>query len=343
MSILSAWADLSRESLVPMQVSLEMTYRCNERCSHCYLATYDDRADGRPPLTLEEWIRVLDQLQEAGTLMLVLLGGEAMLHPHFWAIAEAASLRGFGVNLISNGLLIDDRAADRFRELNFLNVTLSLYSQQAGIHDLMTRRRGSHARTLAALERLRARGISVGLNCLLTGENIDEVFELWEWARSEKLEIRFDPMVTPKLDGTLGSTVTRASTEQILAFYRGMKKRESGYGPVAFGAETDPVCNAGRGKAAVNPYGDLLTCLEVREPLGNLRDHTFQQLWHSPQAEAVRAPRVRDLQFDTACGAGSFCDHCPGVARAETGDGMKPVPFLMEVASVRRQAWEERA
>ncbi len=340
MSILSDFREVTQEKLIPLQVTLELTYRCNERCGHCYLATYDDRADGRPTLTLSEWQRILDELALAKTLYLILIGGEAMMHPQFWGIAEYGAKRNFVLSLITNGLLVDERAADRFSDLNFYQVTVSFYSLDPAIHDRMTRRVGSHAATQAAIKRLQKKGVGVGLNCLLTRENIEGCFELEAWAKANGLVIQFDPMVTPKSDASLASTVTRASRAQLTTYFTTLKQLGRGHGPQPKAEAVDPVCNAGRGKCAVNPYGDLLTCLEVREAIGNLREKSFADLWHSPKAQELRGYRVRDLKFDSSCGDGAFCDHCPGMAGAEVGDRMAPIPFLMELAQIKRQVFE---
>lgn len=323
-----------------MQVTLELTYRCNERCSHCYLATYDDAADGRPPLRGEEWERILGELAEAGSLLLVLIGGEAMLHKDFWRIAEQGAKKGFALSLITNGLLIDDSVADRMAALKFYNVSVSLYSLDPTIHDTMTRRKGSHARTVAAIKRLKARGVPVGINCLLTRANIEGYFELERWARELGVQIGFDALVTAKSDSSLGSTATRAEPAQLFKFFRELHAQGRGPQPLPTSEPDDPVCNAGRGKAAVNVYGDLLTCLEVRDPIGNLREHSFAELWGSEKAQALRSLKAKELKFEASCGDGSFCDHCPGMARAETGDPLSPVPFLMELARIKRQVFE---
>lgn len=339
--ILTSLRDRSSSLLIPMQATLELTYRCNERCTHCYLATYDDQADGRPPLSIQEWQGILDQLADAGTFTVVLIGGEAMMHPHFWAITEHASRRAFAISLITNGLLIDDRAADRMAEIGFYDVTISLYALKAELHDRMTSRKGSHARTLAAIDRLRARKVNVGVNCLLTRENIDSYFELEAWAHAHGIPVKFDPMVTGKSDGSLGSTATRATPEQLLRFYSTLKAQGRGPSPMPVSEADDPLCNAGRGKCAVNPYGDLLTCLEVRDPIGNFREASFNQLWHSPKAQRLRGDRTQDLKFDSSCGDGQFCDHCPGMAASETGDRLAPVPFLMDLARIKRMVFEQ--
>lgn len=336
MSILSDFRARTAEHLIPLQVTLELTYRCNERCGHCYLTTYDDNADGRPTLTLGEWKRILDELADAKTLYLVMIGGEAMMHPQFWGIAEYAARRNFVLSLITNGLLINEASAEKLADLGFFQVTVSLYSATPEIHDRMTRRAGAHAQATNAIRILKRRGVGVGINCLLTRENIDGCFELETWANELQVPIQFDPMVTPKSDASLAPTALRATYDQLLTYYRTLQARGRSLAPAPAPEADDVVCNAGRGKCAVTPYGDLLTCLEVRESIGNLREASFAELWRSPKAESLRNFRTKDLKFETGCGDGAFCDHCPGMARAEVGDPMAPVPFLMELAAIKR-------
>src|SRR5207249_773565 len=79
----------ARAALAPLHVLLELTYRCNVRCVHCYLAG-DERE-----MTLDELTPVLDDLAAAGCLILTLSGGEPLLRRDFFDVAEAARARGF--------------------------------------------------------------------------------------------------------------------------------------------------------------------------------------------------------------------------------------------------------
>lgn len=342
MSILDELRSRSSELLIPFQATIELTYHCNERCSHCYLTSYDDeKADpaGRPPLTPAQWKRVLDQLADAGAMVLIFIGGEAMMHPQFWELAEYAAQKNFALSLVTNGLLIDDAAADRMAKLGFYQVSVSVYSLRPEIHDSMTRRKGSHHRSLLAVEKLRSRGIETIINCLLTGENIDSCFELEDWAKERGVRVQFDPMVTARTDGSL-PTAERATDEQLERYYRMAKQRGKSFGPNTGLQPEDPVCNAGRGKCAVNAYGDLLTCLEVRESLGNLIETDFHALWNSEAAQRIRGLRNRDLRFEASCGTGSYCDHCPGMAQSESGSPAAEVPFLMRLARIKKKVFE---
>src|SRR5260370_39107172 len=58
----------------PLSVHFDLTYRCNERCVHCYL-DHDDHGE----LTTAECLKVLDDLARSGALFLTFSGGESFL------------------------------------------------------------------------------------------------------------------------------------------------------------------------------------------------------------------------------------------------------------------------
>jgi MoaA/NifB/PqqE/SkfB family radical SAM enzyme len=58
---------------VPLSVHMDLTYRCNERCAHCYL----DHGN-RGELNTAEIKDVLDQLAAAGVFFVVFSGGESV-------------------------------------------------------------------------------------------------------------------------------------------------------------------------------------------------------------------------------------------------------------------------
>ena len=92
--ILGKWL----QNRVPITGSVELDLRCNLRCLHCY-------RDGEWPagiLDTEEMKDVLDQIADAGTLWLLLTGGEIFLRPDFFEIYEHAMKKGFLLNLFTD-------------------------------------------------------------------------------------------------------------------------------------------------------------------------------------------------------------------------------------------------
>ena len=86
---------------IPLGVQLDLTYRCNERCVHCYL-DHDDHGE----LSLAEILGLLDQLADAGVFFLTISGGEIFLRPDLFDILAHARRLLFAVKIKTNAILI---------------------------------------------------------------------------------------------------------------------------------------------------------------------------------------------------------------------------------------------
>src|SRR5438876_12388172 len=97
MSLLNEMSQKAFDMGVPISVHLDVTYRCNERCIHCYL-DHDDHGE----MTLAEIRDVLDQLAEAGVFFLTLSGGEVLMRRDFFDIVAHARSLMFSVKVKTN-------------------------------------------------------------------------------------------------------------------------------------------------------------------------------------------------------------------------------------------------
>src|ERR1700675_1751749 len=122
-------AEMSAKALklnIPLSVQLDLTYRCNERCVHCYL-DHDDHGER----TTAEIKHFLDQMGDAGVFYLTISGGEILMRRDFFQILEHARKRTFSIKLKTNGVLIREKEADRLRALGVESVQISIYSHRA--------------------------------------------------------------------------------------------------------------------------------------------------------------------------------------------------------------------
>ena len=138
---------------VPLAVHFDLTYRCNERCVHCYL-DHDDHGE----MTTVEVRDVLDQLAAAGTLFLTFSGGELLLRRDFFELLAYARQLRFDVKVKTNAMLVGVKEAARIRELGVRQVQVSVYSHRPEVHDAITKVRGSLRRTVKAIRFLTAHG-----------------------------------------------------------------------------------------------------------------------------------------------------------------------------------------
>src|SRR3954466_2423676 len=95
---------------VPLGVQLDLTYRCNERCVHCYL-DHDDHGE----MSTAEIKNLLGQMAEAGVFFLTISGGEIMMRRDFFEIMEHARRLMFCIKLKTNAVMIHEREADRIK------------------------------------------------------------------------------------------------------------------------------------------------------------------------------------------------------------------------------------
>ncbi len=94
----------------PIQVHVIPMRRCNLSCAYCN--EYDDFSD---PVPIEEMYRRIDKLAELGTTLIVISGGETLLHPQLDDIIRRIRSHGMIAALITNGYLLTPQ---RIQQLN---------------------------------------------------------------------------------------------------------------------------------------------------------------------------------------------------------------------------------
>lgn len=182
----NAYADLSYRSrsgkaLIPLRYFFELTYRCNLACPYCYVG--DDRK--KDELSLEEWKKVIAQIPFYSFVTLV--GGEPLIRKDFKEILFAVSKKTFGkLNVVTNGILIDDEIIDAFilSKMMLLSVSLDGYGKN---HDKNRGRDGIWDKIISNLENLQAKKHAlkktrpmVDIKTIVLENNLDDLPKLYK-------------------------------------------------------------------------------------------------------------------------------------------------------------------
>jgi AdoMet-dependent heme synthase len=123
MTLMQEMSQRALELGVPMSVHFDITYRCNERCVHCYL-DHDDHGE----LTTAEIKGVLEELADAGAFFLTFSGGEVLMRRDFFELLAYARHLMFSVRVKTNAVMIGEAEARRMLELGVDQVQVSIYS-----------------------------------------------------------------------------------------------------------------------------------------------------------------------------------------------------------------------
>jgi radical SAM protein with 4Fe4S-binding SPASM domain len=304
---------------IPLSVQLDLTYRCNERCVHCYL-DHDDQGE----MTTAEIKHLLDQMADAGVFILTLSGGEIFVRKDFFEILEYARRLTFCVKLKTNAILIREREAARIRDLGVESIQISIYSHRPEVHDAITLVRGSLRRSLDAMRFLKSQGLRVIMANVLMIRNMQDYSAVRALAAELEVECTLDPTITPMMDGNrsvLSLGVDQSALRQV--FRDGSLVGDvDEFCAIAAPADENALaalpCSASHTTCYVSPYGDVFPCVQFPLATGNVRKQRFIDIWrHSDRMNDVRSIRRKDLTTCTQCTHVSSCSRCPGLAYME--------------------------
>ncbi|MBM3137225.1 MAG: radical SAM protein, partial [Chloroflexi bacterium] len=132
----------------PYRMDLALTYRCNNRCLHCY----NEASRAREEITTVQWKQVLDQIWALGIPHVVFTGGEPTLRDDLPELIAYAEHLGLITGLNTNGRRLADQSfLDRLLAAGLDHVQITLESHDAVIHDRITMAKNAWEQTVAGI------------------------------------------------------------------------------------------------------------------------------------------------------------------------------------------------
>lgn len=328
---------------IPLSGSLELTHRCNLNCVHCYLGPRDERQvhEGRE-MSTGRVLSLLDEMIAAGCLNLLITGGEPLLREDFAAIYRHARGNGLLVTVFTNGTMVTDDIIQLFRELPPVEVEISLYGATAATYESITGVPGSYEKCLRGVNSLLKNGTRVDLKTVLMTLNSHELYDMENIAKDFGVKFRFDPAISPCLNGNGDPLRLRITPEEAIEkemadplrverwgkFFETFK--DSTLGKDLYG------CNAGLAAFHLDPSGRLMPCMMTMDIGYDISGSPFMTGWENIM------PRIRDRKAgaDFACRGCkkiNFCGYCPAFFRLENGREDRYSEYLCRLGNLRLQ------
>jgi MoaA/NifB/PqqE/SkfB family radical SAM enzyme len=327
--------------------NLDITYRCNNNCLHCWLAPPSGETDlSDKELSFEEIRDLADQAARYGYRDWGISGGEPMLRPDFPEIFDYLSALGtYGLN--TNGTLIDPKLAKLLRRRGAKMI--ALYGATPEVHDRVTRNPGSHEATLRGMNYLKEAGAGFMVQIVPLQENYHQMREME--AIADSFSVPYKLGASWIYSNAYGDADrNRTIHQQRLA--------------PACAAELD-IClpsdyDGNRPKAAtplpdrlfktciekgwhlhIDPYGQASFCCFIKDPAlrYDLRAGSF------PEFRNVFLPGIADTvrggrEYSENCGSCDLrddCKWCPSYAYLESGRYSAKIDYLCEIAREDRR------
>lgn len=287
----------------PLTLLFLVNRGCNLRCTFCDLW---DRPENVP---LPQALRVVEEAAGIGTKVLVLTGGEPLLHPDLPTLVRHARALGMAVNVTTNGTLVD-RHLETLVAAGLTSMSFSLDGLPE-THDRLRGQAGAFKRTWAQLVRTIHDGrVDTAVYFTVTNQNVHELVEVYDRVRAAGARFDFWPVNdAPEL--YLTREEDKAAWLQALETLAGRDvevARKAHYYAESLryhAGETGPVrCLGLVDQFGVTYRGDLLPCcvwggegLKV----GNVFQTPLGELWRSPEVQ-----RYRERLWGVGCTAGCY-------------------------------------
>lgn len=186
---------LSMKSTHPKKIYLETTTRCNLQCRMCVKYAAASCIPERD-MPVEVFNQLLASFSDVESLILNGIG-EPLLHPHlfeFIRLARSRMAENTTIGFQSNGKLLDQQNAADLIEAGLDTLCLSVDGLQNSAADCASS--GEHsfstvAKAVSNLNLARRRinsSFKIGLEIVLTRENIHELPDLVAWAADEDID-----------------------------------------------------------------------------------------------------------------------------------------------------------
>lgn len=336
---------------IPLSGTFELTSRCNLDCRMCYI---HKRANDAKVLererTAAQWLELAKECQKAGTLLLLLTGGEPFLRPDFKEIYSGCRELGMMVSINSNGTLIDDDMISFLAANAPSRVNITLYGASPETYASLCGDPTAYERAVHAILGLKAAGVLVKLNYSITPYNCHDATAAYAFAQENELPIQMSSYMFPPVraceqgcyqadrltaqeaaEWKIAYDRLRFTTEELRSK---LEKQLAGiYVPDADNEcqelPTERIrCRAGSSTFWVTWDWQMRPCGMMTTPSERLDGEAFSEVW-----EKIRASRNGILvpAQCSNCDVKHACDQCAAMCYAETGEYTGVPEYLCEM------------
>ena len=324
----------AREQGVPIHGQFELTPLCNLDCKMCYAHLTPKQMQGRGLLTSEQWKDLMRQAYELGMYQATLTGGECLTYPGFKELYLYLHSMGCEINVLTNGILLDEQWVEFFKTHTPAKIQITLYG-----HDEETYERVTGHRSFTAVKKSIERINEADLPLILTitpsvylGESvIDTVREAKKLCKAVQIN---SSLFIPREETGRSDHKDEAKTDLYIQIYRFMSEAEGREiheipeellpqpgGPHHECTECGILCGGGRSGFVIDWKGRMIPCNQLEKIQGEPLRVGLKESWKYINSVVNSWPRVPECK---GCPYYTACDTCPAVMARYAQPGKQP-------------------
>lgn len=328
-----------REKPKPLFGQLELTYRCNLNCIHCYCKGSEDKGQ---ELSTKEWKDIINQLQKQGCISLNLIGGEPLIRKDFLEIYSYAKEKGFIVSIFTNAQLFNKEIVRYLLKSPPYTIEVTLNGITPKTYESITQVEGSFEKAIKNIKLLAKNKLPLILKANCMKHNKHEIVKIKKWVcsflgTSSKREsyFRYTTQIFSRINGDKSTLDLRLSYDEIKEIeksdadlWNGHQKRIQ---RSSFNLKKKDflhtLCSPRH--FYISPYGRLKFCFSYEKFSVNLRENSFKDSFKA-------LTKVFSLKYKTdskcpSCRLRTLCTICPIKSLLEAGNEEAPVDYYCQV------------
>lgn len=334
---------------IPLEGNIDITYRCNNNCLHCWLKVPDYRLAQDNELSFAKIKDIVNQAQALGCRSWSISGGEPMLRQDFPEIFDYITSRANSYSLNTNGTLITPKIAKALRRKGVKMI--ALYGATAKVHDHITRTPGSFERLMAGFAYMQEAGAGFIVQVVPLKDNFHQYGDMLTLASSLSKNYRVGAAWL-YLSACRSNRVNREILKQRLlpsqvleidqpdfSYEDWAEQNSAGCANPKPGEHLFADCINNRRAFHLDPYGSLSFCSYIKDPAlrYDLEKGTFKKGWEEfipVLAGKVKAPKEYKNNCGS-CGLRNDCRWCASYAYLEHGRFGAKIDYLCRVARAK--------
>lgn len=326
---------------IPLNGTFELTGRCNLSCKMCLVRVDCNKIKelGFRERTTEEWIQIAEQARDAGTLTLLLTGGEVMLRPDFCEIYEAIAQMGFLLTVYTNATMVTDKIMELFRKYPPHKIGVTMYGASNETYEKMCGCSDGYDRFVEGIAKLSTLPSALDIRTTIIQDNLEDLQAMKDFTEREFNQmLTISRFVTKSIRGGIAcAEKSRLTPEQNVALTQTWLMRffqQAQNGEIDITEDNKKLkmerypfsregyylfenCGAGINQYVITWNGHMYACELLDKGYTLPFSDGFAKAWEELPEQY---PLGKDVERCDKCKYAALCESCPAQRLAETGE-----------------------
>lgn len=349
-------ADLNQ---IPISGSIELLPLCNMDCKMCFAKMTKKEMEKHAPMhNYKEWLEIAKQMSDAGTIFLLLTGGEPFLYPHFKELYLGLKKMGFIVSINTNGTIINEEIAEYLANDPPRRLNITLYGASDETYAKLCNNPKGFTQVMKAINILKEKNIDIKLNCTLTPYNINELDNIYKISKEINIPIETAYYLMPSIrKNNIENKKYRLNPKEAakakihikellydkhifkeyligtLQKYYDFKDKKKEYKP-------GYTCRAGNSVFWIDYDGKMKACSFTKDISLNVFEDKFSVLWKKLVKNVSSTYLSKECN---ECSMRVLCTRCAASAYSENGDYNNSIQYHCELTKEFIRLLEDKA